>query len=42
LGKLRANRQISKMMASYVGENAEFMRRYLSGQLELEFNLQGT
>ena len=42
LGKLRATRQISKMMASYVGENAEFMRQYLSGELELEFNPQGT
>lgn len=42
LGKLLATRQISKMMASYVGENAEFMRQYLSGELELEFNPQGT
>ena len=30
------------MMSSYVGENAEFMRQYLSGELELEFNPQGT
>ena len=42
LGKLLATRQISKIMASYVGENAEFMRQYLSGELELEFNPQGT
>jgi 3-oxoacid CoA-transferase subunit A len=42
LGKLLATRQISKMLASYVGENAEFMRQYLSGELELEFNPQGT
>ncbi|MCV2868721.1 CoA transferase subunit A [Defluviimonas sp. WL0002] len=42
LGKLLATRQISKMMSSYVGENAEFMRQYLSGELELEFNPQGT
>ena len=42
LGKLLATRQIKKMMASYVGENAEFMRQYLSGELELEFNPQGT
>ncbi|CAD0187116.1 MULTISPECIES: CoA transferase subunit A [Roseobacteraceae] len=42
LGKLLATRQIKKMMSSYVGENAEFMRQYLSGELELEFNPQGT
>jgi 3-oxoacid CoA-transferase subunit A len=42
LGKLLATRQIRKMMSSYVGENAEFMRQYLSGELELEFNPQGT
>ena len=30
------------MISSYVGENAEFMRQYLSGELELEFNPQGT
>lgn len=42
LGKLLATRQISKMMASFVGENAEFMRQYLSGELEQEFNPQGT
>lgn len=42
LGKLLDTRQISKMISSYVGENAEFMRQYLSGELELEFNPQGT
>ena len=42
LGKLLATRQIRKMISSYVGENAEFMRQYLSGELELEFNPQGT
>ncbi|MBV7410436.1 CoA transferase subunit A [Maritimibacter sp. DP1N21-5] len=42
LGKLLETRQIKKMMSSYVGENAEFMRQYLSGELELEFNPQGT
>jgi 3-oxoacid CoA-transferase subunit A len=42
LGKLLATRQIKKMLSSYVGENAEFMRQYLSGELELEFNPQGT
>lgn len=42
LGILLANKQIRKMMSSYVGENAEFMRQYLSGELELEFNPQGT
>ncbi|MFA5580715.1 MAG: CoA transferase subunit A [Paracoccaceae bacterium] len=42
LGKLLDSRQIRKMMSSYVGENAEFMRQYLSGELELEFNPQGT
>jgi 3-oxoacid CoA-transferase subunit A len=42
LGKLLTTRQIKKMMSSYVGENAEFMRQYLSGELELEFNPQGT
>ncbi|MEO0358435.1 MAG: 3-oxoacid CoA-transferase subunit A, partial [Pseudomonadota bacterium] len=35
-------RQVKKMLSSYVGENAEFMRQYLSGELELEFNPQGT
>jgi 3-oxoacid CoA-transferase subunit A len=42
LGVLLATRQVRKMMSSYVGENAEFMRQYLSGELELEFNPQGT
>ncbi|MGS4944362.1 CoA transferase subunit A [Meridianimarinicoccus sp. RP-17] len=42
LGKLLDTRQVRKMMSSYVGENAEFMRQYLSGELELEFNPQGT
>ena len=42
LGELLTTRQISKMVSSYVGENAEFMRQYLSGELELEFNPQGT
>ncbi|MFD2051861.1 CoA transferase subunit A [Mesorhizobium calcicola] len=42
LGVLLKTKQIKKMMSSYVGENAEFMRQYLSGELELEFNPQGT
>ena len=42
LGVLLKTRQIRKMISSYVGENAEFMRQYLSGELELEFNPQGT
>lgn len=42
LGILLADKQIKKMLSSYVGENAEFMRQYLSGELELEFNPQGT
>ena len=42
LGLLLQTRQIKKMCSSYVGENAEFMRQYLSGELELEFNPQGT
>ncbi|MDO5528800.1 MAG: CoA transferase subunit A [Paracoccus sp. (in: a-proteobacteria)] len=42
LGILLDNKQIKKMQSSYVGENAEFMRQYLSGELELEFNPQGT
>jgi 3-oxoacid CoA-transferase subunit A len=42
LGVLLETKQIKKMMSSYVGENAEFMRQYLSGELELEFNPQGT
>jgi len=42
LGILLKTRQVKKMISSYVGENAEFMRQYLSGELELEFNPQGT
>ena len=42
LGVLLKTRQVKKMISSYVGENAEFMRQYLSGELELEFNPQGT
>ncbi|MCH2167208.1 MAG: CoA transferase subunit A [Oceanicola sp.] len=42
LGVLLQSRQVKKMLSSYVGENAEFMRQYLSGELELEFNPQGT
>lgn len=42
LGKLLRSRQITKMISSYVGENKEFERQYLSGELELEFNPQGT
>ena len=42
IGILLETRQVRKMMSSYVGENAEFMRQYLSGELELEFNPQGT
>ncbi|CAB3836880.1 CoA transferase subunit A [Achromobacter deleyi] len=42
LGLLLQSRQIKRMIASYVGENKEFERQYLSGELELEFNPQGT
>ena len=42
LGKLLQTRQIKKMISSYVGENKEFERQYLSGELELEFTPQGT
>ena len=42
LGQLLNTRQIKKMIASYVGENKEFERQYLSGELELEFTPQGT
>jgi 3-oxoacid CoA-transferase subunit A len=42
LGMLLKTRQIRKMISSYVGENKEFERQYLSGELELEFNPQGT
>ncbi|MBL0421809.1 CoA transferase subunit A [Ramlibacter sp. AW1] len=42
LGKLLETRQIRKMISSYVGENKEFERQYLAGELELEFTPQGT
>ncbi len=42
LGLLLATRQIRKMVSSYVGENATFARQYLAGELEIEFNPQGT
>jgi len=42
LGLLLQTRQVKKMMSSYVGENDTFMQQYLSGDLELEFNPQGT
>lgn len=42
LGLLLQTRQIRKMISSYVGENAEFERQFLAGELELEFNPQGT
>lgn len=42
LGILLKTRQIKKMIASYVGENKEFERQYLAGELELEFTPQGT
>jgi 3-oxoacid CoA-transferase subunit A len=42
LGLLLETRQISKMISSYVGENKEFERQYLAGELQLEFNPQGT
>lgn len=42
LGLLLKSRQIRKMISSYVGENKEFERQYLAGELELEFNPQGT
>jgi len=42
LGLLLQTRQIKKMISSYVGENKEFERQFLSGELELEFNPQGT
>ena len=42
LGLLLESWQIKKMISSYVGENKEFERQYLSGELELEFNPQGT
>jgi 3-oxoacid CoA-transferase subunit A len=42
LGKLLRTKQVKKMIASYVGENKEFERQYLAGELEVEFNPQGT
>ena len=42
LGQLLSTRQIKKMISSYVGENKEFERQYLGGELELEFTPQGT
>jgi 3-oxoacid CoA-transferase subunit A len=42
LGKLLDTRQVTKMIASYVGENKEFERQYLAGELALEFTPQGT
>ena len=42
LGLLLRSRQIRKMISSYVGENKEFERQYLAGELELEFTPQGT
>jgi 3-oxoacid CoA-transferase subunit A len=42
LGVLLQSRQVNKMISSYVGENAEFMRQYLAGELVIEFNPQGT
>ncbi len=42
LGQLLGTRQIAKMISSYVGENKEFERQYLAGELQLEFNPQGT
>lgn len=42
IGILLQTRQVRKMISSYVGENAEFMRQYLAGELILEFNPQGT
>jgi 3-oxoacid CoA-transferase subunit A len=42
LGKLLKTRQIKKMISSYVGENATFAKQFLAGELEIEFNPQGT
>src|SRR3984957_18269178 len=42
LGLLLQTRQIARMISSYVGENKEFERQYLSGELQIEFNPQGT
>src|SRR6478609_4996793 len=42
IGKLLRTKQVAKMISSYVGENKEFERQYLAGELEVEFNPQGT
>ncbi|MBN9144822.1 MULTISPECIES: CoA transferase subunit A [unclassified Novosphingobium] len=42
IGKLLRTRQVKKMISSYVGENKEFERQYLAGELEVEFTPQGT
>ena len=42
LGKLLRTRQVKKMISSYVGENKTFMQQYLAGELQIEFNPQGT
>jgi 3-oxoacid CoA-transferase subunit A len=42
LGMLLESRQVRRMISSYVGENATFARQYLAGELEIEFNPQGT
>ena len=42
IGKLLRTKQVAKMISSYVGENKEFERQYLAGELELEFTPQGT
>jgi len=42
LGQLLSTRQVARMISSYVGENKEFERQYLAGELQLEFNPQGT
>ncbi len=42
LGMLLQTRQVHKMISSYVGENATFAQQYLAGELEIEFNPQGT
>ena len=42
LGQLLSTRQIKRMISSYVGENKEFERQFLAGELDLEFNPQGT
>jgi 3-oxoacid CoA-transferase subunit A len=42
IGKLVETRQVSKMIASYIGENATFAKQYLAGEVQMEFNPQGT